>query len=83
MHCPLCGTKMNIHEPPKPPEIDWGLDGKELDRAIKIAQNMEECKRYTCTCPKGCFMEDFPLYYHYPTNLKGAPMDSWSLSWIK
>jgi hypothetical protein len=75
---------MEIHDPPPVPEIDWNLEGEELDHAIYLAQEAEKIKRYECTCPKGCFQEDFPLYYHQPfQGIDSAPGDSWSLSWVK
>tara|TARA_Y100000034_G_scaffold50990_1_gene62730 strand:+ start:44 stop:280 length:237 start_codon:yes stop_codon:yes gene_type:complete len=78
----MCGTEMDLHGPPEPPEIDWDLEGDELARAIKL--NEDSPVRSTCTCPEGCFQEDFPLYFHHPMGgIDSAPGDSWSLSWVK
>lgn len=83
MHCPLCGSTLEITPPPEPPEIDWSLSGAKLDKANDAYWRAIECRRSECTCPKGCFQKDFPLYYHHPNSIDAAPGDSWSLSWVK
>lgn len=83
MHCPLCGSILEILPLEEPPEIDWDAEEAELDRQMAASKAVEEIRRRDCVCPTGCFKKDFPLYYHHPYDLKNAPGDSWSLSWIK
>jgi hypothetical protein len=82
MYCPLCGSELEIHDLPPRPEIDWELEGEELEKQIELNANYPERKE--CTCPKGCFGKDYPLYFHHPLGgIDTAPGDSWSLSWVK
>lgn len=84
MYCPLCGTQLVLSERPEPPEIDWELPPKDLEKRMRAAQEMEKIQREEFWCPKGCFGKDFPLYYHNPFGgIDSAPGDSWSLSWVK
>lgn len=84
MHCPLCGSKLEIVKRKKPPEVDWSLEGDALDRQMNAAQAYENSKREEYICLKGCFQEGFPLYFHNPFNgIDSQPGDSWSLSYVK
>lgn len=83
MFCPLCGSKLEIVPPPEIPDIDWLLEGDELDKSIAAHWEVADVRRSECICPKGCFQKDFPLYYHHPNSIDTAPGDSWSLSWVK
>ena len=82
MYCQLCGDKLEIHDLPPRPKIDWELEGDELEKSIEANANYPE--RLECTCSNGCFGKDYPLYYHHPLGgIDTAPGDSWSLSWVK
>ena len=84
MHCPICGSELEIHDLPEPPEIDWSLDEESLDILIEASNKIAIIERKECTCPKGCFQKDFPLYFHHPFGgIDSRPGDSWSLSWVK
>lgn len=75
---------MREHLPKPPKEIDWDLEGEDLTKAIERHQGQLEVKQHTLTCPKGCFREDYPLYYHHPfRGLNSRPGDSWSISWVE
>lgn len=55
----------------------------ETKSSIKTRKENTNCREeYKCT--KGCFQEDYPLYFHHPyRGTDSRPGDSWSLSWIK
>jgi hypothetical protein len=92
MKCPYCGFDLIIADHPEIPDVDWGLDGEELDQAIKRAQRAEKqqhaaqaCK---CTNPKCVWYEKNPdaqgmLLLHHPFDTdRERGDDSWSISYI-
>jgi hypothetical protein len=84
MYCPVCGNKLEIHDLPPPPEIDWtkAVSDEEIEK-YHTAQ-ADHPQRKECTCSNGCFGKDYPLYFHHPLgSIDSAPGDSWSLSWVK
>lgn len=84
IHCPRCGSILEIHDPPQPSKINWESEGNLLEESIKLSEICSKIKRNDCTCPKGCFQKDFPLYLHHPfRGIDSEAGDSWSLSWVK
>lgn len=87
MYCPYCAGVLELI-PRKPFEyIDNWYDLPEFiqDEYLQRQIDYERTKReeYKCT-GKGCFREDYPLYFHHPfQGIESAPGDSWSLSWVK
>jgi len=88
MFCPICGGKLELVERKSFEYNDewWDIPNeKEQDEYLEKMNEYESCKReeYKCT-GRGCFKEDYPLYFHHPfQGIDAAPGDSWSLSWIK
>jgi len=98
MYCPLCGSKMEEFEDRKSRYSKWE-DGfnwstatpKECDKHLDNEPDNDSIY-LKCTGDRNCFDEGFPLIWHYPYNshraekedrFNKAPVDSWSLTWIK
>lgn len=51
---------------------------------VNIKKDKTKNTREEYACTKGCFREDYPLYFHNPfKGIDSKPTDNWSLSWIK
>lgn len=98
MYCPICGSEMEVidDEYSRMKKYEYGFDWstatqEEVD--IHLDSEPDDASTHLkCTGERNCFDEGYPLIWHYPYNshratkddrFKKAPVDSWSLTWIK
>ena len=98
MYCPICGSKLEIlvdgEQRYKKWENNFNWATATSEEGAKHLDNEPDDESVHCRCTgsRNCFDEGYPLIWHYPYNshrvekedrFKKAPMDSWSLTWIK
>lgn len=98
MYCPICGSELEEFEDRDSRYKKWEDSFDWLtatgDEGLKHLENEPDdaSVHLRCTGERNCFDEGYPLICHYPFNSHGdqkqdrfkkAPVDSWSLTWIK